>query len=121
MKNKKTIVFVASLKEYRYSNFAVRRLKNNSIETIPLGYRAGEIDGVEVLTDFSFYEGIDTITLYINPRRQVEHYDYILSLKPKRIIFNPGTENIELQKLARNQGIESLEACTLVLLNLGRY
>jgi len=67
------------------------------------------------------FEDIDTVTLYINPTRQTEYYDYILSLKPKRIIFNPGTENPELEQLAEKNGIKTMEACTLVLLSTGQF
>jgi predicted CoA-binding protein len=66
-------------------------------------------------------EGVDTVTLYLGPDRQPEYYDYILSLKPKRIIFNPGTENPELVQLAKEQGIETVEGCTLVMLSIGAY
>ena len=118
---KRTAVFVASPKLDRYSNLAVRRLKENKIEVIPLGFRSGEIDGIDIVTGLPLLDNIHTVTLYINPKRQIEFYDYILSLQPKRIIFNPGTENPALQQLAENNGIKIHVACTLVLLNLGRY
>ncbi|MEZ5006518.1 MAG: CoA-binding protein [Chitinophagales bacterium] len=121
MKNKRTVVFAASLKSDRYSNLAVVRLKENGIEAIPVGFRAGKIEGIDVVTNLGPIENVHTVTLYINPRRQVEYYNYILSLAPKRIIFNPGTENLELQELAEAKGIETQDACTLVMLNLGRY
>ena len=121
MNNKKTLVFAASTKSDRYSNLAVKRLKNNHFEAIPLGFRAGEIADIPIETEFKAFEDIHTVTLYINPKRQEEYYNYILSLSPKRIIFNPGTENPVLKKMANEKGIETLEACTLVLLNLGRY
>lgn len=121
LKNKRTVVFAASLKSDRYSNLAVVRLKENGIEAIPVGFRSGKIEGIDVVTNLGPIENVHTVTLYINPRRQVEYYNYILSLAPKRIIFNPGTENLELQELAEAKGIETQEACTLVMLNLGKY
>ena len=66
-------------------------------------------------------EGVDTITLYMNPQRQEPLYDYIIGLNPKRIIFNPGTENPVLMKMAKDAGIEPVVACTLVMLATGEY
>ncbi len=118
---KKTLVLGASTKPERYGNIATRRLKLYNHEVVPVGNRAGEIDGIEILLGKPEVDDVDTITLYLNPKRQVEFYNYIIGLKPKRIIFNPGTENPELVKLARQHGIESEIACTLVLLSVGQY
>ena len=118
---KKTLILGASTKPDRYGNIATRRLKLYNHEVVPIGNREGEIDGTEILLGKPEVKEIDTITLYLNPKRQVEFYDYIISLKPKRIIFNPGTENPELVKLAIENGIESEIACTLVLLSVGQY
>ncbi|MCB9034910.1 MAG: CoA-binding protein [Chitinophagales bacterium] len=118
---KKTIVLGASLKPDRYSNRAVQKLKANDIETIALGFENGMIGNIPVETDWKNYEDIHTISLYLNPTRQTQYYDYILAQQPKRIIFNPGTENAELQQLAQAQNIETLDACTLVLLSIGKY
>jgi predicted CoA-binding protein len=118
---KKTLVLGASTKPDRYGNIATRRLKLYNHEVVPVGNRAGEIDGIEILLGKPAVEGIDTVTLYLNPKRQVEFYDYIIGLKPKRIIFNPGTENPALVKLAKENGIEPEIACTLVLLSVGQY
>ena len=118
---KKTLVLGASTKPNRYGNITTRRLKLYNHEVVPVGNREGEIDGIEILLGKPEVEGIDTITLYLNPKRQVEFYDYIIGLKPKRIIFNPGTENPELIKLAKENGIECEIACTLVLLSVGQY
>ncbi len=118
---KKTLVLGASTKPHRYGNITTRRLKLYNHEVVPVGSRAGEIDGVDILLGKPDVDGIDTITLYLNPKRQVEFYDYIIGLKPNRIIFNPGTENPELVKLAKENGIESEIACTLVLLSVGQY
>ena len=85
------------------------------------GLELGRIDDVQVDTELLNYENIDTVTLYLNPEVQKSYYDYILSLKPKRVIFNPGTENMELISLLSAQGIQSEIACTLVLLSTGQY
>ncbi|MEM8526335.1 MAG: CoA-binding protein [Bacteroidota bacterium] len=117
----KTLVLGASTNPSRVSYDAVHRLKNAGEEVIPLSNKKGEIADIPILNDTPELEGIDTITLYLNPQRQVFYYDYILSLKPHRIIFNPGTENPELSKLAREKGIETENACTLVMLATGTY
>lgn len=119
--NKKTIVIGASPKADRYSYKAVKMLEKNHHEVIPLGFENAKIDNLTIETDWKDYEAIDTITLYLNPIRQKAYYDYILKQKPKRIIFNPGTENPELEKIAKDNKIEPLEACTLVLLSTGQY
>jgi predicted CoA-binding protein len=118
---KKTLILGASTKPERYGNIATRRLKLYNHEVVPVGNRSGEIEGIEILLGKPEVDNIDTITLYLNPKRQVEFYDYIIGLKPKRIIFNPGTENPELMKLAEEHGIESEIACTLVLLSVDQY
>lgn len=119
--NKKTIVIGASAKPDRYSNRAVRMLVKNNNEVIALGFENATIDNITIQTNWKFYENIDTVTIYLNPQRQKDYYNYILNLNPKRIIFNPGTENTELEKLASEKNIKTLEACTLVLLSTGQY
>ena len=119
--SKKTLVLGASTNPERYSHTAVKRLKQAGHEVLAQGIRAGKIDGIEIQNGQAAIEGVDTITLYLNPKRQVAYYDYILGLHPKRIIFNPGTENMELVQLARKQGIEIEIACTLVMLSVGNY
>ena len=119
--NKKTVVIGASAKPDRYSNRAVRMLTKNNHEAIALGFEKAAIENIPIETDWKKYENVDTVSLYINPQRQKEYYDYILGLKPKRIIFNPGTENNELEKLAAKNNIQALEACTLVLLSTEQY
>ncbi len=121
MKNFKTLVLGASLKEDRYSNKAVRKLVNNNIETVAFGLKAGEISGIEINTQLKAFDNIHTVTLYLNPKRQEEYYDYIVSLNPKRVIFNPGTENTTFQNLLSENGIAFEEACTLVMLSIGNY
>jgi len=121
MQKKRTIVLGASNKPDRYAYRAVNRLQQNGHEVIPLGFRQGDIGGIDILTDWPKTEEVDTITLYLNPIRQAPHYDYILNQKPKRVIFNPGTENPELMALLQKAGIEAEIACTLVLLATNNY
>lgn len=116
-----TLVFGASLKPHRYSSLAIQRLQHNGVETVAFGPRAGQVNGVEVRTDLDGLKEVDTITLYLNPQRQKEYYQTILELKPRRVIFNPGTENPEFYTLLETQGIEVEVACTLVLLGTGQY
>jgi len=119
--SKKTLVLGASLKAERYSNIATKRLVKHGHEVVPVGLRVGDIAGITIQKGEPNIEGIDTVTLYLNPKRQVAYYDYILSLQPKRIIFNPGTENAELVALAQAKGIETEIACTLVMLATDVY
>jgi predicted CoA-binding protein len=121
MKEKKTLVIGASENPDRYSYLAINRLRANQHPVVAIGNHNGTVAGVSFTKDKQDFEGIDTVTLYINPKRQPEYYNYIIGLKPKRIIFNPGTENPELEKLAAENGIEPVEACTLVLLSTGQF
>lgn len=115
------MVLGASNNPARYSYTAVRQLSRNEHEVIPVGIKKGAINGIEIQHGTPDVEGLHTITLYLNPQRQVPYYDYIIGLNPKRIIFNPGTENPALIKLAREKGIEVEIACTLVMLSIGDY
>jgi hypothetical protein len=119
--SKKTVVLGASAKSDRYSNKAVKQLLKNGHQVIPIGFENEKINELQIETELSPIENVDTISLYLNPKRQEAYYDYILSLNPKRIIFNPGTENSNLQKLAKNKNIDTIEACTLVMLSVGNY
>jgi uncharacterized protein len=118
---KKTIVLGATPNPERYAYRATSRLKAHGHEVIPMGIRKGEIEGIKIENATPQYEGVDTVTLYLNPDLQKPYYDYIFSLKPKRIIFNPGTENFELIRLAKERGIETELGCTLVMLSIGNY
>ena len=118
---KKTLVIGASENTARYSNMAVNKLLSKQHEVIAIGKTGGRIQNVEILKEQVQDDDIDTVTLYLNPTHQEPYYDYILSLKPHRIIFNPGAENDELERLAAQQGIDVLEACTLVMLSTGKY
>jgi predicted CoA-binding protein len=117
----KTIVIGASPNESRYSYKAVRLLKHYGHEVIPVGIREGMIDEQKILTGKPTIEQVHTVTLYVGIEKQNAYYDYIFSLYPKRIIFNPGTENDEFAKRADSKGIETITDCTLVMLNSGRF
>lgn len=119
--SKKTLVIGASLKPQRYSNIAINRLKTYNHEVKAYGLKKGEVGGVVIDTELIPYENIDTVTLYLNPKRQTDYYDYIISLKPNRVIFNPGTENPEFYILLEARNINYEVACTLVLLGTGQY
>jgi predicted CoA-binding protein len=122
MSNKKvTLIIGASENPERYSNKAFHSLIHHGHKVVLIGNKEGNLEGVSITKGTPHFDDIDTITLYLNPKNQQAYYDYILSLKPKRIIFNPGTENPELEKMAYQNGIETLEACTLVLLSTGQY
>jgi uncharacterized protein len=116
-----TLVLGASNNPARYSNMAINKLRAHDHPVIAIGKRTGFVAGTNLETETRKIDGVDTVTLYLNPVNQQEYYNYILSLKPKRIIFNPGTENEELADLARKKGISPVEACTLVLLSTGQY
>ena len=118
---KRTLVFGASLKPHRHSNLVVSRLQEHGVETIAFGPVPGEIDGVKVYTATDDLPQIDTISLYMNPLRQREFYQSIIDLSPKRVIFNPGTENPEFYNLLVKDKIAFEEACTLTLLATGQY
>lgn len=121
MTSKKTLVLGASENPGRYSNLAVKKLLAHQQPVVALGKKSGTISGVEIETEKKPFDNIDTVTLYLNPAHQKEYYDYIFSLHPRRIIFNPGAENEELAELAEQKGIVAQEACTLVLLSTGQF
>jgi len=121
-KMKKTLIIGASTNPSRYSYKAAHKLKNNGHEIVPLGVKKGSVAGEKILNQIpEKITDIDTVTLYINPKIQEGYTDYILSLRPKRVIFNPGTENSDLQKKLSQKGIAFEESCTLVLLANGLY
>ncbi|NOT35878.1 MAG: CoA-binding protein [Saprospiraceae bacterium] len=119
--NKSTYVIGASTNPERYSYMAIELLRQYKHDVVALGSKAGKVSDVEFDTDQKFYTALNTITLYVNPGIQKDLYSYILSLHPRRLIFNPGTENEELKKIATAHGIECVEACTLVLLRTNQY
>ena len=120
---KKTVIIGATPNPSRYAYLAASMLTRYNHEIVPVGIKKGEVFGraIEDITQRPAIKNVDTVTLYIGPQHQPEWYHYILSLNPKRIIFNPGTENEEFEKLAEDKGIEALEACTLVMLRSNQY
>jgi predicted CoA-binding protein len=120
---KRTVIIGASENPARYAYVAAGMLQEFHHEFVPVGVRYGTVLGKEILDlrAHPMIDNVDTVTLYINPKHQKEWYDYIFKLKPKRVIFNPGTENPELERLLEDQGIHALEACTLVLLRSNQY
>jgi predicted CoA-binding protein len=118
---KKTLVIGASENPARYSNIAIRMLRDYGHPVEAVGLRPGMVGEVPIQTGSPELNDIDTISLYLSPQNQPAQYNYILGLKPKRVIFNPGTENAEFEILLQENGIETEEACTLVLLRTGQY
>ena len=118
---KNTVVLGASENTERYSNMAVKKLVANKHPVTAIGNKEGIINNIKIIKNNPVINDVDTVTLYLNPENQKPYYDYILSLNPKRIIFNPGTENDELESLAAAKGIKTMEACTLVLLSTNQY
>lgn len=121
MSDKKTLVIGASENPSRYSNMAIRKLRNYGHTVVAIGRREGTVLDVPITKQKEAFENIDTVTMYVGAQNQAEFIAYILNLNPKRIIFNPGAENDELAENAEAQGIKTLEACTLVLLSTGQY
>ncbi|QEC68530.1 CoA-binding protein [Panacibacter ginsenosidivorans] len=121
MQHKKTLVLGASENPGRYSYLAINRLRAKEHPVVAIGRKAGKVADINIIAEHPPVNDVDTVTLYLNPNNQKEYYDYILSLHPKRIIFNPGAENDELAAIATQQGIQPIEACTLVLLSTGQY
>ena len=121
LSHKLTVVIGASPKAERYSNKAVRLLRDYGIPVVAVGFRVGTIADVEIQIGRPELENVHTVALYVGPARQEILYDYILDLHPKRIIFNPGTENPEFMDIAENNGIEVVENCVLVMLRSGIY
>ncbi|MFM2336936.1 MAG: hypothetical protein RL115_129 [Bacteroidota bacterium] len=118
---KKTLVIGASNNPDRYSYLALKKLQANHHPVAAIGVKNVVVAGVQIYTTQLQFENIHTVSIYINPSLQASYYSYLINLKPKRIIFNPGTENHELAALAAAQGIEVIEACTLVMLAAGTY
>ncbi len=119
--NKKTLVLGATPNESRYAYLAANRLVRSGHSIVNVGLRTGEVAGVPIEKPETIHKDIDTITLYVGPQHQEDLYNYILNTHPRRIIFNPGTENAELRRMANEKGIETEYACTLVLLSIGQY
>lgn len=118
---KKTLVLGASTNPARYSYLAIKKLRQYGHPVVAIGAKNGQVDDVEIVNKQVNLTEINTVTMYLVAKHQTEYYDYILSLKPARIIFNPGAENPELARLAADHNIEVEEACTLVMLGTGQY
>ena len=118
---KKTLVIGASENPDRYSNKAIKALVAHSQNVVAIGLREGEVAGVPFNSEKKSFENVETVTLYVGPQNQPEYYTYILSLKPQRVIFNPGTENPEFISQLKSANIYPEIACTLVLLATGQY
>lgn len=118
---KKTLVLGASDNPSRYSYLAVHRLRGHGHPVVAIGRKNRIVADVTIDTEKKEFTDIDTVTMYMNPAHQKEYYDYILSLKPQRIIFNPGAENDELADMAMKKNIKTMEACTLVMLSTNQY
>jgi len=117
----KTIVVGASNNPERYAYKAVKMLMDHQHEVVPVSNKKEEVLGLPIKSIETIEEGVDTVTLYVGPQNQHIYQDYILNTKPRRVIFNPGTENPEFEELLENKGIKVEEACTLVLLSTGQY
>ena len=119
---KVTLIIGASLNSDRYSNKAFYRLKAANHKVYNIGFREGVLEDLKIYKEHQLdWSTIYTVTLYLGPARQEPYYDYLLKLKPKRVIFNPGTENEELENILKEAGIQTEQACTLVLLSTNQY
>lgn len=121
MKNKKTVVLGATTKPEKYAYLAITKLVEKGHSVLAIGQNTGEVAGVKIYTKQIPLANIDTVTLYLNPKRQVDYYNYIIETKPKRVIFNPGTENPQFYQLLESNGIKVEVGCTLVLLATNQY
>ena len=121
MDKKTTLVIGASENPDRYSNRAIKSLVRHNQQVKAIGLKSGNVEGVEIIKEKEEFNDIDTVTLYLNNNNQKQYEEYILSLNPNRIIFNPGAENEEFAIRANEKGIKTMEACTLVMLSTGQY
>nr|WP_294938463.1 CoA-binding protein [uncultured Flavobacterium sp.] len=121
MKTKKTLVLGATTRPNRYAFIAINKLVESGHPVVGIGLHEGEVAGVKIQTKQIPLKNVDTVTLYLNPIRQRDYYNYLIGLKPKRIIFNPGTENPEFYQLLKANNIKAEVACTLVLLSIDQY
>jgi uncharacterized protein len=119
--SKKTLVLGASVNPSRYSYLAVNKLREHKHPVVAIGRTTAIVADIPVQSETSPIPDLDTVTMYLNPVNQKNYYDYILDQHPKRVIFNPGAENEEFEKILEEKGIQTVEACTLVLLATGQY
>ena len=118
---KKTLILGATTNENRYAYKAAEQLTKAGHSIIPFGIKKGAVFGREILNEWETFEEVDTVTLYVGPENQTQYFEKIVSIQPKRVIFNPGTENILFQSVLAKANIYFEEACTLVLLSLNKY
>ena len=118
---KTTLVIGASTNKERYSNKCIRLLTEHKIKTFALGNKEGNVYTIDIQTGFPNFENINTVAIYLSPKNQEKYIDYLISLKPQRILFPPGTENPEFEIKAQANGIMTEQACPLVMLNIGTY
>ncbi len=118
---KKTLVIGASTTSTRYAHQAVKRLVKAGIEAIALGKNPGKIGDIEIETQYRDFENIHTVSIYIREELQDTLFKYFKRLQPQRVIFNPGAENAILKSQLEKNGIECLNACTLVMLSTGSF
>jgi predicted CoA-binding protein len=118
---KKTVVLGASPNPDRYSYKAIQALVEHGVETMALGIKEGTVSGVRITKELDFLSDIDTVTLYVGPENQMQWHDAILKMRPRRVIFNPGTENPSFEQILKNEGMDVERACTLVLLATNQY
>lgn len=121
MHHRKTLVIGASTNPERYSYLAVKKLLKYEFPVCAVGLREGEIDGVKIEPPETPFEHIHTVTMYVGAKNQRPYYDYIINLNPKRVIFNPGTQNVEFEKILRDHGVHVTHACTLIMLSNQLY
>jgi predicted CoA-binding protein len=121
LETKKTVVLGASPNPVRFSHKAVKSLKRHDQEVVPVGFKAGQIVEEEILVGQPKITDVHTVSIYIGSSRQTDYYDYIISLQPKRVIFNPGTVNPEFMGRLQREGIEPVNGCMLVMLNEGEF
>jgi predicted CoA-binding protein len=119
--SKKTLVLGASDNPARYSFLAVNNLREHKHEVVAIGKRASMVADIPIQVETSPIQDLDTVSFYLNPENQKNYYNYILDQHPRRVIFNPGAENPEFEKILTEKGIQVMEACTLVLLSTGQY
>ncbi|PLX10084.1 MAG: CoA-binding protein [Marinilabiliales bacterium] len=119
--SKPTLVIGGSVKPERYSNKAIRKLTDYGYKVYSLGLKTGEVEGIKIQQGKPALKDIHTVTMYVGPAHQNEYFDYIISLSPERVIFNPGTENKEFSTILRDNNIEVIEHCTLVMLDYGLF
>ena len=121
MSENRTLVLGATEKTDRYANRAIRSLRAHNEPVVAIGRKSGQVLDVPIATTTDDIRQVDTVTLYLNPQNQEPYIDTILALKPRRVIFNPGTENPGFEAKLQQAGIEPIEACTLVMLSTGQY